>query len=405
MKSPTHPILSEKTPPPSVRYYQKIAHRYQTACAVSILALLCYLVVILGAFGDYITYDNLQYLIRDLDTVVSSGENTFSNIQYDRQSEMTFAVFKNGLATAGKESFSLFDSSGLRLSENQISYTNPVLVPSSKYLLLYDLTGKDYAVYNALTRVIARVSDHKIIDGDMSDSGSFLLVTRSNETKYVVELYNDALNHTMSVYKDNYVMDAAINQDGSMIAVCSAVPSDTNFDCEISFYAKGNGATYNTVNLTDTMPLQARFFGNTLVVLCDNGLYFYDKDGVPISAYALQGMTLEYADMSRSYVVLACSENALGSENRILVFDLEGTVLADAVVRERVTGVCAPLNRSEKAVAYLLTPERVAMLTPGEGGGYEVMEETVKEGDVLAIRATGTGVVACTATAAVYLFN
>lgn len=400
--------VSSKIAPQITKYYLKISKRYQTACALFVIVLLVYLVFILSVYGEYITYANLQYLLRDIDTITSSGESSFSQIKYSGQNEQTFAVFKNGLATAGKESVSLFDSSGLLLCEDPISFSDPVLVPSNKYLMLYDIGGNSYSIYNSITRVVSRQTDYKIVDGDMSDSGAFILVTRSNETKYVVEVYNSALNHTMSIYKDNYVMDTAISRNGKKIVVCSAVPAETDFNCEIALYTEGNSEMFNKIVLSQTMPLYVRFLEDGFAVLCDNGLYFYDEDGVNVSSYLFSGMTLEYADLSEEYIVLVASENALGSENRILVFENDGTLLYNEVVKKRVNGVCAPTEKSGKAIAYLLTPETVVRIFPSKNGEeteYTLEEESIREEDVLSIRAADNGIVVCRSTGAYYLFN
>ena len=119
-------------------------------------------------------------------------------------------------------------------------------------------------------------------------------------------------------------------------------------------------------------------------------------------------MTLEYGDMSDEYMVLAGSENALGSENRIMVFAADGTLLYNDIIKERVNSVCAPITKNGDAIAYILTPETVIQLSAsgsGEESEFTVNEEDIREEDVLSIRAAGTGIVACTSTGAYYLFK
>lgn len=400
--------VSSKIEPQITKYYLRVSRRYQFVCVLAVLALLVYLIVIFSLFGSYVTYDNLQYLLRDFDSMTASGESSFSQIKYDRQSEQTFAVFKNGLAAAGKDSFVLFDSSGLPLCEDSLNCNDPVLVPSDKYLLLYDMGGTTYSIYNSLTRVVSRQTEHKIVGGDMSDVGAFLLTTRSNETKYVVELYNSALKHVMSIYKDNYVMDAALSPNGKTVVVCSAVPSDTDFDCEIALYEAGNTEIVRKITLAHATPLSVRFHKNGFTLLCDVGLYFYDENGEALNTFLFSGMTLEYADMSDEVVVLTGSENALGSENRVLAFLQDGSLLYDDLIKGRVGGVCAPASGKGSAVAYLLTPEKIVRLTKTEENGettYRTEEESVREKDVVAIRAVGDGIVVCSSTGAYYLFK
>ena len=64
-------------------------------------------------------------------------------------------------------------------------------------------------------------------------------MTRSRETKYVVELYNAAFNKSMSIYKENYVLGAALSPDGEYIVIASGVPADTDLGCEISIIKRG----------------------------------------------------------------------------------------------------------------------------------------------------------------------
>ncbi len=407
--------VSEKIAPAVTKYYLKVAKRYRFMQIMLMLGLVGYIFVIVSAFGQYITYDNLRYLLRDFGTISKEGEGDFSRIRYDRQGEQTFAVFKNGIAVAGKEFVEVFDSAGLRLCSERTGYGDPVAVPSEKYLLLYDMGGTGYSVYNSLTRVIARTESHKIVDGDMSDTGAFILVTRSGETKYVVKHFGQTLTHTMSIYKDNYVMDAAISRDGRRVVICSAVPAHTDFDCEIALHAEGETEALAKITIPSAMPLSVYFGDEGFTVLCDNGLYFYDKNGTERASHRFSGVTLQFADTSADRVVIAASENALGSENRIMVFDNMGNLLVNGLLRERVTAISAPSGRDGDTLAYVLTPTDVLKLTPAEEAegaetsakhaDFAVEEADLSGDDVLAIRAAARGVIVCTATGAYYRFN
>ncbi len=405
--------VSTKITPKITKYYLKVSRRYRVMQLFLIAALMAYVVFIVGSFGSYITYDNLQYLLRDLDSMTSQGESEFTRIRYDKQGEQDFAFFKNGIAAAGKESVSLFDSTGLQLCRDQLNCNDPVLVPSDKYLLLYDMGGTGYSVYNSITRVVSRKANHKIVDGDMSDSGAFVLVTRSGETKYVAELYNSALSHTMNIYKDNYVMDTAISKDGSRVVICSAIPAVTDLDCEIALYKAGDKEFCHTVTLPRTLPLSVTFTEDGFVVLCDNGLYFYNMEGDETSVFLTSGMTLEYADLSGGHIVLSGSENALGSEHRIIVLAADGTLIANGILKERVMGIASPSETDGDTLAYVLTPDAVLRLLPKglqsdtdqSSDVFSWESEPIGEADVLALRSANRGVLVFTAADAYYLFN
>lgn len=379
--------------PQTNRYYARVALLYRTAAVVTGVVLALFCMVVLAVGSEYITYENLTYLARDFDlTMDGSGEMT-SAVYYPRHESMKFAPYKTGMAVAGSDILTIYDSAGIVLAEDTLNYTTPCLAVSDKYVLTYDLGGKTYAVYNTLTRVIRRETDFKILSADMSDCGAFVLVTRSNETKYVVELYNEALNQTMSIYKDHYVMDAAVRHDGERLVIVSAVPGQTDFGCEVSLCAAGEGEPLMTVTFGGLMPLDAAFHPDgSFSVLCDGAVLFFDRDGNQLRRYALTGMTLVGADMRNGYVALIGAENALGSENRVLVLNASGEELLSQMYRERMKQVCLTRNEEGDPLCAVLTAGTV--LSMDEDGILAAC--LLEDDDVLTLRQAAGGVMICT---------
>ncbi len=397
MDMTTAPNVAKKIKPQINRYYARIARRYKAAavCTTIVLALFCLTVLAVGS--EYITYDNLTYLARDFDLTMRSEEKAASIISYEQHEGLQFAPYKTGMAVCGSDSLTIYDSSGIVLSEDVLGYDTPCLSASDKYVLAYDLGGKKYGIYNALTRVVKRDTEYKIIGADMSDSGAFVLWTRSNETKYVVELYNAALNRTMSIYKDQYVMDAAIRNDGERVVIVSAIPQRTDLACEVSLCGAGEAEPLMTVQLDSLMPLDAAFHPDgSFSVICDGAVLFFDKTGAQINRYNISGMTLVDADMARGYVALIGAENALGSENRLVILDRDGNVLLSQMYRERMQQVCVTVLDGTWGD---MAASRCAVLTPSEVllfGENGILSTCIVDDDnVLTIRTAAGGIMVC----------
>lgn len=64
-------------------YYLKVGKRFRGMKFLSLSLLLCYLVVMMCIYRAEITYDNLVYLIKDLDTDVSVSESVFADVTFD----------------------------------------------------------------------------------------------------------------------------------------------------------------------------------------------------------------------------------------------------------------------------------------------------------------------------------
>lgn len=392
--------VAGKIPPQINRYYKTVSKVYRGIGIGLLLMMFVFFLTVTMFFSDYVTYENMRYLVRDFGAMMTSEGGGFTTIVYNGSEHMKFETFKNGLAAASGDRYLYYDASGICMIEEDSGCSEPVLVPADKYLLLYDLGGTGYSIYNQLTRIIRRDAEKRIQTADMSDQGAFILVTRSSETRYVVEVYNAAFQHTMSIYKENYVLDASISPDGRSILIASAIPENTDFSCEVSICKVGSSEAAVTLNYPHTMPLDTYATDEGFIVLCDTGLYFYDHDGNLVSNVDLSGMAITHANMTDASVAVAGDVNALGMESRVMVLSPMGDVLLDDVLENtRVTGVCASQN-TDNALVYLETPEGFLQIrTDGENVPYEA-----RNADVIALVPVKNGAIVCTKTSAYAAF-
>jgi len=391
--------VSGKIGPQVNRYYRKISKRYRAIGALLMAVLILYIALIIMFFGEYITYDNLKYLARDLGSVSSLSGDGFTKIVFNGGNEIDFQGFRGGLSVSDTDSYQYYDSAGILLVDEAVSYADAQMVASEKYLLLYDLGGTGYSVFNQLTCVIEREADGKLIAADIAGGGEMILVMRSRETRFVVEYYNSTFKKTMNIYKDNYVMDAAISPNGDHIVICSAVSSDTDFDCEIDICAAGETKSRAVINYAHTMPLDVYGVDDGFVLLCDNGIYFYGYDGVKKSEFKFSGMTLKYADMKDNKVVVVGGVNALGTENRVIAIDTAGNTLYDQTVSRDITGIYASPYESD-AICYLKNADSVTMITPSGEQNFKP-----ESGEIVKAIPTEHGAILCQKTSAYPIFT
>lgn len=321
-------------------YYMRVASRYGIAKWIALLLFTVYLLGMLVFGRSSITYENFLYLLRDFN-LSSGASGAYTSISYEEQQNMSFEEFKNTLAVVGSAGVRLYDGGGSAVFRDSTSYKTPVLATGDRYMLLYDEGGRDFSVMTTLARVLSGTTDGDILCGAMSASGNFALVARASEAHYSVDVYDESLRIIERVYRDAYIIGAAFDPAGSTLAILSAVSSDWSLSAEVQLLAVGTEEVITT-SLGSRLPLVCQYMENgNWAVLCDDAVVILSGDGEILTEYPLTSMTLSQFHISDRMIALVCSENVLGNANRVIALDENGSVVIDARVNRKVSGIYA----------------------------------------------------------------
>ncbi|MBQ7669213.1 MAG: hypothetical protein IJS45_00660 [Clostridia bacterium] len=306
-------------------YYLKVARRYRVVKLVSVLLLLAFVVGMIILYRDQITYENLVYLAKDLDTDIDAEGAAFSEIKYDESRKMSAAIFKGKLAIATTTSLTLYNNTGSAERSFKISMENPKVLTGDKYVMVYDVGGTTYSICTSLVEAQSKQTDYALQGAALSKSGSFALLNRARENRYVISIFDENFRELSRIYKDKYVMDVALSDDGTRYAVASCDIGTTDFTTEVMFGICGS-ENAKSFTIDDAMPLNVFFFGDgSFCVVCDSSVHFYAANGEETANYPLIGYGVSGVSFSDDRVLLVCSANAVDSASKATVFKSDGT--------------------------------------------------------------------------------
>lgn len=314
-------------------YFMEASERARRAKWISFGLLVVFLLVNLIFFRENITYSNVLYLLRDLDTGTYAVSGEFAPVTFGEENDASFDLYKGKLAVSATSGFTLYNSTASVDVEDSTYMQTPAVVCGEKYVVAYDMGGNTYSVFNTMGKISGGTTDEVIEDCAVSDAGNFVLLQRSREAKYIATFYNSKLRAVKNYYRDAYVVDLALDKKGENLAMISADVTNSGISCSIML-AKTASDESETVTVNNAMPMAVKYIGDKLMVLCDSKAVVLSGTEV-VNEYSFTGSPVAF-DFSDSGLAVVCSENAVGSENSIHVLNSDGSLVSNVRVNGKI---------------------------------------------------------------------
>lgn len=312
-------------------YYIDISRRYKMAKYLTVFLLITFILGMMTANRDDITVEGFQYLMRyiNLDSNVNSYASDYKKIAYSADTEINFEMFRGDFVISDSTAINIYSLSGLNVLSESSYISNPVIKTSDRHLLIYDLGGNSYALYNTFSKLFGETLPYPITGAANSDNGLYALVTKTQEYRSAVYIYDRNFGLISRILKDKLVMDVSIKSDGSSILIVSVFNRDGDFNTEIMTCNPYSDSAAILINLDDTMALRSHYSENGFTVLCDSKLLFYTNEGILKSEYSYKGEIPVYSLITDNYTFIAFSENVVGDAHRLLIFDSNGIQITE----------------------------------------------------------------------------
>ncbi len=326
---------------PRNEYYENVSARMGTAQVILYLSLLAFVVLSLLFNTELVTYRNFYLFFQDLNASAETVD-IFStdSISYPVSEEQSFTVYRKGLAVAGSSSVTVFSATGRQIVSESVNYRNPVAVGTGKYLLVYEMGGLQYSLYNSYTKIHSGKSDYPISGAAVSESGMYAICSFDKDSATVVTLFSERFKLLGRYQKSGYVTDVAIDDGGEMLAVLTVNPSGGLFSTELMLAKPGEREAHARVTLEQTTGLSCTFTeSGRVAVLCDDGVRYISKRGEVRGAYDFDGRILAAYDVSAEGICVALKKSAVSSKNIVIAFDKNGKIVYNEDVGEEIVAL------------------------------------------------------------------
>ncbi|MBQ1262057.1 MAG: hypothetical protein IIY01_03925 [Clostridia bacterium] len=360
------PWQAEKSPSDQAQnpYYERVSERLGVFQVILYFSLFAFVVLSFFSNTELITYQNFYRFFKDLNASVEGVDviNTDS-VSYPTDTEQSFTLYRNGLAVAGNHSVTIFTAAGRQTVSKTVSYQHPVAVGTGKYLLVYELGGVKYSLYNSYTQVYAGETAYPISGAAVSDSGMYALISSSAQYVSEVYLYNDNFTLINRYARSGYVTDVAINEKGTLLALLTSDTHDGVFSTEVALCEPGEREFKATADVGTAIGLSCVFTeGNTLSVLTAEGVYALNQNGRVLRSHSFDGLTLACASCTADGITVALRDSVMSTEDTVILFSKDGRLL----FKERFAEGTTQISRSG-STAFLLSSDGIRAVRGGNG--------------------------------------
>ena len=338
--------------PPQNEYFESVSARLGILQVLLYLALLAFVVLSFARNTELITYRNFYHFFRELTTSFEKIDvYKTESLAYSYDEEQSFALYRNGLAVAGNNAVTVFTETGRQTVSQSLQYRNPVAKGSGKYLLVYELGGTQYSLYNSYTQIHTGVTERPIRGGAVSDCGMFAIVSSSEEHTSVVSLYSSNFALINRYSKQGYVMDLSINDDGSQIALLISKVDAGIYHTNLVLHRPRTEDSGIEIKIGNALAWQCSYTADkTLAVLCADGISTV-RDGKVQSFFDFGDLTVTAYSADKNSIAVCLRDNVHSEKNQTVLFDKDGKVLYN----ESVPHSCREIIREGNAVYILHT--------------------------------------------------
>lgn len=324
--------------------YMKKAAFYRNLRYGIIFVLVLFLFGMLNLYREEITIENFRYLLRNVNFELRIELGETGSISYTSNDTNAFAIYRSSLAQISDRQIAIYDAGGRTSYTGELSYKDPAICASDKFVLAYDRSGGQYSLYTTFSQAHTGSTGYPIIDADLTDNGVWVIASRSKEYFGTVEVYNDSFQLMNKIQKNKYIASVDLSADGKMLLITSYYIGPKGIETEIMTLAVDSNEPTLLLTLPGILPWETTWMNSTsgeFILICEEGVKFFNSKGKISKEYGFSGKNvIEYTvNSARSQIAVVTREGVDTNSTRVTLLSGQGKVLSDHSYNEAIQAV------------------------------------------------------------------
>jgi hypothetical protein len=319
--------------------------------------LLC-LIFCLFYFRSYFTLDNAQNFLRNLTNSIS-GADTVQEFTFIGDSRNQYLMYRDRLVVMGVDGVTMFDPKRSSQTTIPMTYQKPAAQSGSRYMLCYDAGGTELKVVRDAEVEETLQMEGTLLTAAVNDSGVFAVVTSQAGYKGMVDVYNNSRENFYKLYSNESILDLEISPLSGSMSMLALDTQEGTLKSRLLVYDFNKEEPVGRYEKEGSLFLDLQYKdSNLMAVVGEDGLYYFNGNGVERGSYDFGGRYLQHYDLApQRYTALALSENKAGVQNVIRSVNNNGELQGEYAMQEEILDLCA-----DDQNIYILTAAQLIVL-------------------------------------------
>ncbi len=282
-------------------------------------------------------------------------------------SDVYFGSVDGDVCILEDSAYTVLDSSDAEVRLNfDHGYSNPVIKTAGSYSLLYDQGGLSYRLDSGDENIYQEKAQEQLLCAGVSDSGTVVLATTSQDSLSTVYVYNRSLKQKFSFgVTDGYVTGVAVDSRGSRVAFAAVSSENARFKTVVYTMSIDDSKPRAQFEYVGSSVLELRFSSTDLFVVGNDFVSVIDslKNEKKVYGQGTVGL-VSYSFTNDGSLIYAYTAYSGSADNNISVVKPSGKVTEVASTGSAVKDVTGDSKRisvltAESVITYKISNSKV----------------------------------------------
>lgn len=263
----------------------KLGQQPGNKLSIIMFALLFMAIICIGGFvymkgqnigpADFSVKDFMKSIFQSNDQ--NNNPEIISEFKYEAKEHPVFKVYNDYIIQCTKNSITWLNKKGEKQQAKEITVDNPIMKTSGAYLLLADIKGNDFYVFNGKNRIWNEKTDGSLINADINNNGYVSIVKKKKGYKGAIGVYDPIGNFIFSIVRGGeYILTSKVLTSPESVIINTIDTSGIHANSKLELIDMHAKVVATATQEDAIFPSLWNLNSNYIMAVSDNMLVCYD---------------------------------------------------------------------------------------------------------------------------------